>query len=156
MNLRNLFDDERDHWHKLATTGYFGARGAGCLFLAQDSKRLLLAHRSQEVEQPGTYGTWGGAIDQGEDPLAAVKREIHEETGFDGPSIIEPLLIFKDKTFRYYNFLVVVESEFSPILNWESAGYQWCDYGQWPTPLHFGLQKLLADSRSIATIKKFL
>jgi 8-oxo-dGTP pyrophosphatase MutT (NUDIX family) len=158
VNLHDLFetDRERDHWDKLETTGYYGAQGAGCIFLALDTGRLLLAKRSQHVEQPGTYGTFGGAIDQGEAPLEAAKREVFEETGFTDYTTIEPLFVFRDKSFRYYNFLVVVEKEFKPKLNWESDGYKWCKFGRWPSPLHFGVRRLLADRASRATIQKYL
>lgn len=47
-------------------------------------QKLLLGHE----EQPGTppfYGTFGGRIDPGEDPLNAAKRELLEETGYEAP-----------------------------------------------------------------------
>ena len=49
--------------------------------LALDTGRILLPHRSQAVEQPGTWGTWGGAIDGKEQPKTAALRELREEAG---------------------------------------------------------------------------
>jgi len=141
-------NDDADHQKTLQKTGFWGKAGAGCLFFARDTKRFLVAHRSAHVEQPNTWGTWGGAIDSGEDPVEAVKREAAEETGYTGHVEIEPLYVFKKDQFRYYNFLVIVDEEFKPHLDWENQGYKWCKWGEWPSPLHFGLVSLLKDSMS--------
>lgn len=154
MNI--LVESDLDHREALNKTGFWGAAGAGCVILARDTGRILVAHRSDYVEQPGTWGGWGGAIDRGEDPVEAVKREVSEETGYMGRVEIEPLYVFKKDTFRYFNFLAIVDSEFSPRLDWENQGFKWCDFGDWPEPLHFGLVALFKDSASIETIKKHL
>jgi 8-oxo-dGTP pyrophosphatase MutT (NUDIX family) len=147
--------------HADPRTGYYGAKGAGCIILARTTNRILLAHRADNskappqyhVEQPNTWGTWGGKIDSGEDPIRAVEREVSEETQYHGEiQEIQPLLVFKDRSFSYYNFLVIVEDEFKPHLNWESQGYRWCEFGEWPAPMHFGLRHLLADKASIEKI----
>lgn len=155
--LTEDWEDEREHGEALEKTGFWGKAGAGCLILAKDTGRLLIAHRSRHVEQPLTWGTWGGAIDSGEDPAEAARREVSEEAGYNGSIIgIKPLFVFKSGTFRYYNFLVIVENEFKPELNWESCGYQWCSYGDWanwPRPLHFGLVAVLKDGASRSTIE---
>lgn len=51
--------------------------------LIDPSDRVLLVHF--EVERTGWIG-WilpGGGIEAGEDPIAALKRELHEETGLE-------------------------------------------------------------------------
>ena len=158
MRLVELFLMENDYEHAraLQDTGYWGKQAAGSIFLARDTKRILIAHRSMRVEQPGTWGTWGGAIDEGEDPEAAARREAMEEAGHQGDLIMLPLYVFRDKTFRYSNFLAVVEREFKPVLNWETQGYEWCEFGRWPQPLHRGLKMLFADPASMRTIKQVL
>lgn len=159
-NLMNLIEsrvDEGDekHFDALAKTGFWGKAGVGCIFVAQDTGRFLLAKRSAQVEQPGTWGGFGGAIDSNEDPVQAVAREVREEAGYTGLFQLNPLLVFKKDSFRYYNFLAVVESEFKPDLNWENSGYKWCKYGDWPSPLHFGLVALFNDHTSVEKIKKY-
>jgi 8-oxo-dGTP pyrophosphatase MutT (NUDIX family) len=160
MIIHELFClmDNDDHLHAraLQQTGFWGAQAAGCIFLARDSKRFLLSHRSMAVEQPGTWGTWGGAIDRGEDPEAAARREAVEEAGHDGHITMVPLYVFRKDTFRYSNFLAIVDREFKPTLNWETQGFRWCPYGDWPHRLHFGLTAVLNDAASVATIKRVI
>lgn len=156
MRIFDLFENHPDeeHFDALHKTGFFGAAGAGCVFLARSTGRLLICHRSEYVEQPGTWGGWGGAINRGENPEEAVQREAYEETGHAGPFELTPLFVFAKGDFRYYNYLVTVDDEFTPHEDWESQGFQWVEFGQWPQPLHFGLVSLFNDARSVATIQK--
>lgn len=145
---------EAPHMAALEKTGFYGKQGAGCVVLAQSTGRLLLAHRSGEVLEPHTWGGWGGAIDEGEDPQESATREVFEEAGYRGEIIaVEPLLVFQKGSFRYHNFLCVVPDEFEPHLNWESQGSEWCEIGDWPTPLHPGLKALFADAASMEKIR---
>jgi len=153
----DMYEDDRDHAEALQQTGFWGQAGAGVLFQARDTGRILFAHRSDAVEEPNTWGTWGGAIDKGENPQVAAAREAHEETGHDpNPQDIVPMYIFKHPSgFQYFNFLVLVDSEFQPHLNWESQGGEWFDYGEWPKPLHPGAVSLLNDPRSLAIMRMY-
>tara|TARA_R110000823_G_scaffold230090_6_gene357010 strand:+ start:608 stop:1114 length:507 start_codon:yes stop_codon:yes gene_type:complete len=149
-------ENELSHGDALATTGFWGNAGAGALFVSRDTGRILFAHRSSQVEQPGTWGGWGGAIDEGESPTDAVKREAHEEAGINiSDSDIIPLYVFKHESgFRYFNFLVLVDHEFTPHQNWETQGYDWVKFGDWPQQLHFGIKDLLNDKKSFEIIKR--
>lgn len=160
MRFRDLFESDEDHAAHLERTGFWGRQGAGCLFLAQDTGRILFQHRSRHVEQPGTWGTWGGAMDDDETPEEAVRREAEEETTANiRITAMIPLYVFtKPGIFQYSNFLVVVPNEFKPGLdpniNWETQGYEWVDLGNWPSPLHFGAISLINDKASIIKIQK--
>lgn len=161
--MRPYIDIVSEHAHdeihkaELEKTGFWGAAGAGCIFLSRSTHRILLCHRSKDVEQPNTWGNWGGAIDPGESPDEAVAREATEESGHPGPFETIPLLVFRKGSFSYFNYLVVVDDEFTPTppsdANWETQGHRWCEWGQWPSPLHFGLQSLFNDPESVAKIE---
>ena len=148
--------EDEEHYDALEKTGFFGAQAAGCLFLAKSTGRLMLVLRSASVEQPFTWANCGGAHKASEEPLEAAKREGREETGYSGPMTMVPLFVFTKGTFRYCNFLAVIDDEFTPHLGWEADEFKWCDYGDWPKPLHFGLQALFADAASVTKIKSVI
>ena len=148
MRFRELIEgsDDAKHQEQLEKTGFWGKRAAGCLFFAQDTKRFLFAHRSKDVESPHTWGTWGGAIDEGENPAEAAAREVQEEAGYKGLVNFIPLYVFSHSSgFKYYNFLAVIPKEFTPSMDWETQNFRWVQYGKWPTPLQDGCKELLND-----------
>lgn len=119
---------------------------SGGFFLARDTKRFLLLLRTQE-KTAGTWGIVGGKkepIDRTQ--LDTLTREVKEEIGFL-PNIYKfiPLELFSshDHHFHYNTFVMIVENEFVPILNSEHAGYAWCNYDNWPKPLHRGVKNSL-------------
>jgi guanylate kinase/8-oxo-dGTP pyrophosphatase MutT (NUDIX family) len=134
------------HQETLEKTGFWGAQGAGCIVMAKSTGRFLLPLRSQQVEQPGTWGVWGGAIDSDEIPMEAAKRELTEEAGYGGDISMKPLVMYSSGSFRYHNFLAVVDEEFEPTLDWETEKAGWFELKDFPEPLHFGLIYLLANS----------
>jgi 8-oxo-dGTP pyrophosphatase MutT (NUDIX family)/GH24 family phage-related lysozyme (muramidase) len=139
-DYRAFFREEEDTTQR----EYWGNSAAGCIFVAKDTGRILLAHRSDRVDyEPETWGTWGGKIDMDESPKQAVEREVEEETGFTGQYKINPLYTYRDGTFQYYNYLVIVPFEFTPQLNWENNDSSWIEFGEWPSPLHFGMVELI-------------
>jgi len=129
---------------------YWGRRGAGLLFKAADTGRILFPLRSAEVNEPGTWGTWGGAMDEESPPREAALREAREEGIRVTASQVVPLVVFRDEDagFEYHNFLAVVPEEFEPDLNWETEDFRWVKPGLWPRPLHPGVKFLLADKES--------
>ena len=155
--LREGLDADKEHEKELAKTGFWGKAGAGALIVAKSTGRLLIPKRSDEVEQPNTWGVWGGAIDGGKTPVQAVQQEVEEECGYHGHMELYPLYVFKDahSGFQYFNFLAVVDDEFDPVLNWETSNFGWFTLDNLPSPLHFGLKSLLNDPKSMETISKF-
>lgn len=139
-----LREDETDHINALNNTGFWGKQGAGCIFYSTATNRYLIAHRSNMVEEPGTWGTWGGAMDAGEKPMQTVAREIKEEAGYNGLTDIRYVWTFQHESgFKYHNYIAIVEDEFTPILNWETQGYSWVTLKHLPNPMHTGLVGLL-------------
>jgi 8-oxo-dGTP pyrophosphatase MutT (NUDIX family) len=161
MNLTEYQSMTNNALYAKAADGqvFFGDKGAaGSLVLSQRTGRLMLQMRSENVQEPGTWGTIGGAIEEGSNPRRAAADEMFEETGYEGPMRLEPLKVFRTPggEFFYHNFLTIVDDEFTPWQDHESGGTQWFEFGEWPQPLHFGLENLLADPQSMDTLKDFV
>jgi 8-oxo-dGTP pyrophosphatase MutT (NUDIX family) len=148
MNFKVWLENDDEHAVALRNTGFWGQQGAGSIVLSKSTGRILLPHRSASVQEPNTWGVWGGAIDSSEDPKEAARRELEEEAGYDGPITMVPLSVFQKGDFKYHNFLAVVDDEFSPSLNWETQSYVWTTLDDLPSPLHFGLKWVLSQDRS--------
>jgi 8-oxo-dGTP pyrophosphatase MutT (NUDIX family) len=137
---------------------FWGNVAGGCLTICKLTKRILLNYRSNEVNEPNTFGLFGGKLDDDEEIEYAVRREMYEETGYRGRLDLIPIYIFRNdnKTFEYHNFIGIVNQEFRPRLNWESDGFKWVTFDELLNiePKHPGLELLLQDKQSIEEIKK--
>lgn len=151
-------NDDAEHRRELAKTGFWGKRAAGSILYSRKTGRFCLAHRSSAVQEPDTWGMWGGAMDSGETPEEAAYRELVEETGYTGSAEFDLLWTFEHSSgFRYYNFLAVVEREFRPRMDWETQGFRWFnidDPADWPSPLHPGVKTLLSRSDVITKLRQ--
>jgi 8-oxo-dGTP pyrophosphatase MutT (NUDIX family) len=119
---------------------------SGGFFLARDTKRFLLLHRTQG-RTAGTWGLVGGKKEPTDaTPFDALTREIEEEVG-KIPTIKKtiPLELFtsNDQNFQYNTYVIIVDNEFIPTLNEEHSGYAWVNYDHWPRPLHQGVKNSL-------------
>lgn len=167
MRLNEIFFDPKDaepeHNAALKATGFWGKAAAGCVFLSRQTGRVGIAHRSDlppplDVEQPGTWGTIGGAINEHDDPMRATIREAEEEVGYHYKprDQLVPWDIFQSGTFQYTTFIYVVDDEFATILNWEAQAFGWFEFGQWPQPLHFGLAATLNKPGCLNILKELI
>src|SRR5690606_11761146 len=107
-------------------------QAAGGIFYAQDTGRICVARRSGLVGDPYTWATWGGKVDKNEKPEATVRREILEEAGYSGGSTLKHVYTdnYTTKTnppteLIYETYLVIIDEEFEPKLNWENIDYRW-------------------------------
>lgn len=99
-------------------------RFAGVLIKASDTNRYFLMLRSTKALHPLTWGLISGGINDGEDILDGLKREIHEECSIDVNSINFELIKeedVRDGTFYYYQGLT--DSEFIPKLDFENLDF---------------------------------
>lgn len=114
---------------------------AGGLFYAIDTERFLFLLRNNS-SYSNTWGFVGGSVEIGETPYQGLLREVNEEIGFN-PDIVKviPLELFTstNKYFIYHTFVLLVDTEFMPILNNEHNGYAWVTIDGWPSPLHPGV-----------------
>jgi ADP-ribose pyrophosphatase YjhB (NUDIX family) len=133
--------------------------GVGTIFVSTKTSRVLLNLRAPHKTHGMSWALWGGMVEAKEQPKDALLRELSEEMGFV-PDIekIYPFDVYqsKDKHFKYYSFVCVVEEEFVPILNYESAGYCWIDLGQWPKPMHQGAKISFCSNKSIDKLRLIL
>lgn len=131
----------------------------GTIFLSSKTGRVLLNLRAPYKTHKLTWSLWGGMSEEGETPKDCLLREFSEEMGFV-PDINKfyPFDIFesKDKHFRYYSFICVVDEEFIPELNEESVGYCWTQLGVWPKPMHEGARKSLCNQKSLEKLQIIL
>lgn len=116
---------------------------SGGIFLAKDTRRFLFLLRTQG-KTAGTWGLVGGKKEPSDNTAYdALTREIEEEVG-KTPAIkkIIPLELFvsNDQHFQYNTYVLLVDREFTPTLNEEHSGYAWCDYENYPKPLHQGVK----------------
>ena len=147
--------DDAEHWDALDKTGFFGNQGAGCIPMSRKTGKIMLVLRSASVEQPHTWGGVGGAHKAEERPVDAAQRELHEETGYSGPKQMIPLFVFQSGSFRYCNFLALVEDEFVPDLGWEADDYKWVTLDDLPSPIHFGLEAVFNDAQSRKVLQHY-
>jgi len=145
-----------------ADDDFCGNKGAGAIILAKSTGKILVSFRSKDVDQPHTWGVWGGITNKKETPIAGATREATEELGdFELIDSI-PLYVFRDKKagFVFHNFLFVVDKQFTPSPKrkekWETEGHRWVEFGDWPKPLHFGLKDLIKDKVSMDKVKEYI
>ena len=144
---------------------FWGSVGAGILPICRSTGRLLIAHRSRYVQEPNTWGIWGGKLDLEEDEETlddietAAEREFYEEAGYDGDLELIPSFVYRAPggNFEYHNFIGIIDEEFSPRLDWENKGFRWMTYEELLKlkNKHFGLELLLQkDGATIQSLAK--
>ena len=115
---------------------------AGVLVKCIETDRILLLLRNDNADEPNTWALVGGGIDDGENVLEGLKREVKEEMSID-PDIIEYEFInknyIKEKNMDFHYFKGFTKSEFLPTLDEENLDYRWCDKNDLPSPLYPGL-----------------
>ena len=134
---------------KESIKGFWGTAGAGVLPIAKNTGRILLGLRSQAVDQPGEWGTVGGAIDDKENPKVAAMREFGEETSYKGKVDLIKAYVFKKSGFQFHNFIGIVPKEFKGVPDWETDRFEWFNIDDLPNRLHFGVTGLLKNSDTL-------
>jgi len=133
--------------------------GVGTLIISTKTSRVLLTLRAPHKTHAQQWSLFGGMVEEGEQPKEALLRELTEEMGFV-PEIerIYPFDVYqsKDKHFKYFSFIIVVEDEFIPELNDESCGYCWINLGEWPKPMHQGAKISFCNQKALERIKLIL
>jgi len=129
--------------------------GVGTFIYATSTGRYLFLLRDTS-KYSGTWGLAGGKIDAGEQLLSSLHRELNEELGYDFVDVkVIPIEKFTSDNghFSYNTFLIPVDEEFTPTLNYEHRGYCWVRLEDHPKPLHPGVWRTINFSAVIEKIK---
>lgn len=113
-------------------------QATGALFLARSTQRYLFLLRDDD-SHTNTWGLVGGRVENDEQIINCLHREISEEIGTVNNIIkIIPLDLYtsQDEKFEYHTFACIVEDEFIPKLNHEHKGYCWTTLDGIPKPIH--------------------
>jgi len=140
--------------------GFWGDAGAGILMFARSTGRFMVLKRSPGVKESGTWGIAGGALNVDEDgqltesPEEGARREAQEELGMSNNMNLIPAHVFVSPrgTFKYYNFIGVVEDEFdSELGDGENTALKWLTLEELKKldNKHFGLRSLIANSSDL-------
>jgi 8-oxo-dGTP pyrophosphatase MutT (NUDIX family) len=135
--------------------------GVGTFIYSVGTGRYLFLLRNGD-KYSGTWGLAGGKINSDELLLDSLYRELTEELGynFDNVKVI-PIEKFTSDNgrFAYHTFLIPVDTEFMPRLNYEHRGFCWVPLKDHPKPLHPGVWRTInfsAVSDKIKTLEAVL
>jgi 8-oxo-dGTP pyrophosphatase MutT (NUDIX family) len=103
--------------------------------LVLEDGRYLMQQRSArpDIWYPGHWGCFGGAVDAGEPPLEAMRRELREELEYEAESLREftrfdfdfaPLGPRQKKVYRIYYEVKVSTAAFGRMRLHEGAGME--------------------------------
>lgn len=139
-------------------------RVAGALIKDEESGDVLLIKRNDKNPK---WAMATGKIDEGEDSLEALEREIYEEL-FIKPGQIrlnyKGLESFPAQNMELYYYEGFVRGKFKPHLDEENLDYGWFSIDKLPSPLIGGLYKKIehiqtntmkySDTKQIAEVRK--
>jgi len=135
--------------------------GVGTFIYCISTQRYLFLLRDSS-KYSGTWGVAGGKIDTGEQLLDSLHRELEEELGYNFINTkVIPIEKFTsdNNRFSYHTFLIPVEEECVPELNYEHRGYCWGNLEDRPSPLHPGVWRTInfkSVAEKIKTLEKVL
>jgi len=129
--------------------------GVGTFIYSTSTGRYLFLLRNS-AKYAGTWGLAGGKIDPGEYLLESLHRELGEELGYNFTNTkVIPIEKFtsENNKFSYNTFLIPIDEEFVPELNYEHRGYCWVELQDHPKPLHPGVWRTINFSAVVDKIK---
>jgi 8-oxo-dGTP pyrophosphatase MutT (NUDIX family) len=135
--------------------------GVGTFIYSVSTGRYLFLLRDGD-KYSGTWGLAGGKIDSGELLLDSLYRELSEELGYNFYDVkVIPIEKFTSDNgkFSYNTFLIPVDEEFLPRLNYEHRGFCWVPLEDHPKPLHPGVWRTInfdAVGKKIKTLELVL
>jgi 8-oxo-dGTP pyrophosphatase MutT (NUDIX family) len=129
--------------------------GVGTFIYSISTHRYLFLLRNTS-KYSGTWGLAGGKIDANEHILDSLTRELKEELGYEFHNVkVIPIEKFTsdNEKFSYHTFLIPIDNEFVPELNYEHRGYCWVSLDDHPKPLHPGVWRTINFKSVVDKIK---
>ncbi|MCC8963763.1 DUF2213 domain-containing protein [Bradyrhizobium sp. Pear76] len=126
---------------------------AGVIFVAKDGDILLMRRSADEMNYGGWWGLPGGKSEDGEEPLAAARREVLEETGFDCSDRLMKAFdaVVTPNKMAFHTFTCGVDEKFSPKMeDGEHTGAAWFSIDGLPSKTHPSVVRALKDRLSLA------
>lgn len=124
---------------------------AGAMIICKDTKKVLVALRSETSESANTWCGLGGGVEESDKSIPeAIKRELEEEIGFTGEIKLVPGYVNKhEKGFTFHNYFGFVDKEFEPKLNDEHTDAKWVSLDELINmeKLHPGLKKFMDEKK---------
>ncbi len=117
----------------------------GVLIKCNSTNRVFLLYRNDS--QP-KWALMSGGIDENENVLSGLKREIVEELSINPNNIIFKFVgteHIPDKNRDFYYYQGFVTKEFKPTLNSENLKFGWFDKNELPFPLYTGLEQKIKN-----------
>lgn len=108
----------------------------GVLLIDIKTNSFLLGQRGKNTSFANSWSLFGGTIEEGEDVLDGVKRELEEETGIKSDDIIFKL--FEEQItmgYPYYFFIGFCDGMKKCKLNDENQNWGWFTLENLPKPL---------------------
>jgi 8-oxo-dGTP diphosphatase len=120
------------------------------MFVVNEAGELLVLRRSQTDERrPGEWDFPGGWVDEGEDMMAAVKRETLEEAGL---TVTDCKLVFALSENvdprgcgTWLTFLTHVSGRPEVKLSYEHDDYQWMPFADAPPQFKYERQRRMLE-----------
>lgn len=124
-------------------------RAAGTIFAAPDGSVLLLCRSDQEANYGGHWSLPGGKGEDGETPWEIACREACEEIGsatrhawVGEPTVVDEVPTPNGMVFT--TFVQPVRYRFTPEIDGEHCGFCWVKAGNYPSPMHPQVARVLA------------
>jgi 8-oxo-dGTP pyrophosphatase MutT (NUDIX family) len=132
-------------------------QSVGIIIVARDSNKFFMLHR---VNYPITWSALAGGMEDNEDPIETVKREIKEEIGLNPNKVKDIKIVGTSNAMGHTHYVMVgfVDTEFEvpKLQKDENDDYGWFTEETLPSPLHPGFRKSLEMIKPLLSLRENL